>query len=141
MPRNEQAQFSAVVEELPRMLLWVRNHLARAKMDPRSSHRVELAAEESILNVIHYAYRGEKGVITLTFRQLHQGIEIAISDHGLPFDPLTQVASPDLSSPLETRQEGGLGVFLMRACVDDLRYAREGGANVLTLIKHFSQKK
>jgi anti-sigma regulatory factor (Ser/Thr protein kinase) len=141
MTLHEYAQFSAAVDELSRMLLWIRKHLTHAKMDHRASQKVELAAEEAILNVIRYAYQEKGGKIELTFRELTQGIEITILDHGPPFDPLTEAPSPDRSSPLEKRKEGGLGVFLMRACVDDLRYKREGQANILTLSKHFSQKK
>ena len=44
---------------------------------------------------------------------------------------------PDVESPVEERDIGGLGVSLMRATMDDVHYTREGTKNKLTLKKAF----
>jgi len=60
---------------------------------------------------------------------------IELRDHAPGFDP-TRVPPPDLTQPLEEREPGGLGVFLTRHMVDEMRYrALPGGGNELTLIK------
>ena len=48
--------------------------------------------------------------------------------------PLAQ-PTPDLDAPVEERPIGGLGLTLVRALVEEARYAREGPVNVLRLVK------
>jgi anti-anti-sigma factor len=45
------------------------------------------------------------------------------------------VPEPDLHTPLEDRQEGGLGIFLMRRMMDRVEFARVGDENVLTMVR------
>ena len=56
-------------------------------------------------------------------------------DSGKPFDPL-QKADPDVTLAAEDRAIGGLGIFLVKKTMDDMKYRYENGKNVLTLYKH-----
>lgn len=141
MAPHARAHFSSSINELSRMLFWIRKHLTDAGIDASAAQKIEVASEEAIVNAIRHAYRDQEGRIDLFFTSNPQGVEISIVDRGPPFDPLTGAPTVDLTNPLEERKEGGLGIFLMRRCVDDVRYRREEGANVLTLIKHFSRTK
>jgi anti-sigma regulatory factor (Ser/Thr protein kinase) len=40
-----------------------------------------------------------------------------------------------VTAPLEEREVGGLGVMLVKQLMDDVRYARLDGKNVLTIRK------
>ena len=132
--------FHANIKELPKMLLWIRSHLIEAGMDAGSIQKIELASEEAIVNVIHHGYKDKGGKIELSFDRLPNQVEISIADQAPPFDPLAAAPPADLDSPLEERQIGGLGIYLMRECLDGLRYRRENGLNILTLIKRLSTK-
>ena len=55
-------------------------------------------------------------------------------DSGIPFNPLDRT-DPDVSLPAEEREIGGLGIFMTRKSMDDVRYEFRDGQNVLTLIK------
>ena len=57
---------------------------------------------------------------------------IEIADDGIPFNILTR-DEPDLDSGIEERSVGGLGIFFVRRLVQEIRYRREGGRNILTL--------
>ena len=61
-------------------------------------------------------------------------IAIELSDDGAPFDPMTDAPAPDLHAALNDRLIGGLGIHLIREMVDDIKYRRETGRNLLTLI-------
>ncbi|HSR11121.1 MAG TPA: ATP-binding protein, partial [Thermodesulfobacteriota bacterium] len=52
---------------------------------------------------------------------------------GAPFDP-TSIPPPDVRLPLSRRAPGGLGFFLVRNMVNEIRYRRDGDRNVLTLL-------
>ena len=43
------------------------------------------------------------------------------------------VEEPDVVSPLSERAYGGLGIFIVRKLVNDVRYTYENGQNVLTI--------
>ena len=64
-------------------------------------------------------------------------IKIVLIDHGEPFDPAS-IPMPDLKADLSERKIGGLGIFLMRKLMDEVRYEShpETNSNTLTMIKH-----
>ena len=59
---------------------------------------------------------------------------IAFSDSGGPFDPLKK-ADPDVTLPAEEREIGGLGIFMTKKTMDEVRYEYKDGQNRLTLVK------
>lgn len=96
---------------------------------------VRLVAEEVLTNIVKYAHVGsEEGVVELRLSASLESLRMEIRDEGAAFNPL-DAPLPDLKSPLEEREIGGLGVHLVKSLVDDASYAREGGVNVLVLIK------
>ena len=65
-------------------------------------------------------------------------IDFIISDSGQPFDP-TDKGEVDTTLSAEERQIGGLGIHLVRELMDSINYERQGGKNVLTLIKNLKK--
>jgi anti-sigma regulatory factor (Ser/Thr protein kinase) len=55
-------------------------------------------------------------------------------DRGREFNPL-EIAEPDLETPIEDRQLGGLGIHLVKNMVDLAEYRRDGDRNILLLRK------
>ncbi|HWP60386.1 MAG TPA: ATP-binding protein [Candidatus Acidoferrales bacterium] len=96
---------------------------------------VTLALEEVLTNIISYAF-DDDGEHKIRIRlSLDEGVLTAeVEDDGRPFDPL-RVPAPELSSPLEKRPVGGLGIHLIRGLMDELEYRRVRGRNVLRLKK------
>ena len=56
-------------------------------------------------------------------------VKVVVNDSGSPFDPRS-APDPNLSTSVEDREIGGLGLFLMRKIATDLYYARDGGHNL-----------
>lgn len=126
------SSFPASIQELHSILQWVRGQLAG--LDRTAIGRVELATEEALVNIINYAKVEQ---IDVEVKNLHDGrIEIAIKDQGPPFNPLKH-KGPDLVSPLEERNEGGLGIYFIRECMDEVRYFRDRHTNTLVLVKRY----
>ncbi len=139
-----QKIFLAQVEQLRSMLEWIRTCLAKMEWDASTLRKVDLASEEALINIIRHAYRGQSEKIEIEVKLFPKShAEITIRDNGPPFNPL-KAEQPDLSSSLEQREAGGLGIYLMRQSMDEVRYRRDGDKNILTLVKkanHSSQKK
>ena len=96
---------------------------------------LRIVAEEVLTNVAKYAFEpGCVPALELCVELGEAECVLEFRDHGRPFDPLAAPA-PDLERPPEERPEGGLGLALVRALVDDASYRRDGGANVLRLVK------
>jgi anti-sigma regulatory factor (Ser/Thr protein kinase) len=60
-------------------------------------------------------------------------VEVTVADDGPAFDPLAR-PDPVVTEPLERRQPGGLGIALVKALMDEVRYERTT-RNVLTIRK------
>ena len=61
-------------------------------------------------------------------------ITIRFEDGGVHFNPLEQ-GNPDTELSWKKRRIGGLGIFLLRRRMDDVRYAYENHKNVLNIEK------
>lgn len=133
----QQHTCKAALHSLPDLLGFVRSQLARTRLTPAESRKVEVSLEEALVNVIRYAYPAQAiGEIELAC-QLEPGKKIIfiIKDQGKPFNPLQHHAKVHLLASLEEREEGGLGIFIMRQYMDEVSYERHGSYNILTLIK------
>ena len=95
-----------------------------------------VAIEEVFVNIAHYAYGGGDGDMTLGigFDDTTRNITFAMSDRGVPFDPLKK-PDPDITLSAEEREIGGLGIFITKKTMDLVTYSYEDGKNVLTMIK------
>ena len=108
---------------------------SEAKLDQPACMNFRLAIEEAVVNVISYAYPGEKDKeITISAEYDAQKIKVEITDSGIAFDP-TSKQTPDTSLPLEERPVGGLGIFLVKQLMTEVTYCRSGNKNILTMIK------
>jgi len=95
--------------------------------------KIELAAEEALVNVFRYAYPEHPGDVEITCRLEGKRLAIEIVDSGIPFDA-TAMAVQEATGGDHEREPGGLGIFLMKRVMDEVRYRRENDRNILTLI-------
>ena len=96
---------------------------------------MRLIAEEALTNVLKYAYpENEPGGAKVTLSVDTKEVGLEIRDHGRPFDPLAK-PPPELDAPIEEREEGGLGIHLIKSLADGVAYVREGETNVLRITK------
>jgi anti-sigma regulatory factor (Ser/Thr protein kinase) len=86
--------------------------------------------------VIEHAYQGvTDGEIEVRCGMQGETLTIMILDHGKSFDP-SSVRPPNIQADLSERQVGGLGIYLMRKLMDEVRYEKLGKkGNLLTLTK------
>jgi len=95
---------------------------------------IELAAEEALVNIFNYAYKGREGDVEIICKlDNSNNLIIEITDSGEPFNILS-VADPDIRADISERQPGGLGVFLMKKLMDSIQYRYQGNKNILRLI-------
>ena len=135
---EKEMLFDADVEKLYDALALVENQLDRAGCGKKEKKQISMAVEEIFVNIASYAYPPEirDGKIRIRTEVWKQTATVTISDSGAPYNPLEK-ADPDLSMGVEERQHGGFGIFMVKKAMDDVRYERRDGHNILTIRKQF----
>ena len=106
---------------------------------PKTNAQLMLVCEELFVNVCTYGF--PKGMplqpvkITVAFDAKLGCLHVVFLDRGIAYNPL-QYESKTVD-PADEKREGGLGLLLVRKYVDDIRYNRSDGMNVLRITKHF----
>ncbi|MBQ5573309.1 MAG: ATP-binding protein [Bacteroidaceae bacterium] len=104
-------------------------------LSPDIVFNLNLVLEEAVVNVINYAYpKEEHQSIYLSAKLLEDSIVFVLTDTGLEFDP-TKAPDADITLSADDRPIGGLGIFLIRQIMNEVKYERIDGKNVLTLEK------
>jgi anti-sigma regulatory factor (Ser/Thr protein kinase) len=98
------------------------------------AYDIELAVDEITTNVVKHAYKKNAGRIWVTCYRLGKEFYVIIKDEGKPFDPST-TPPPDLTSELEKRKVGGLGIYFVRRVITRMGYEYRDGMNIVTLVK------
>ena len=98
---------------------------------------IDIAVEELFVNIASYAYDGKSGPATVqvTIHKDPLTAEIIFIDNGKQYDPLAK-PDPDVTLAAKDRTKGGLGIFMVKNSMDDVKYEYKDGKNVLTLIKN-----
>ena len=124
------------ISEINKLAIFIEELGEELGLMPNMIFNLNLVLEEAVSNVILYAYPEEKQhEIILTANMSDKNLIFVLLDTGKEFDP-TQVPDADVTLSAEERQIGGLGIFLIRQIMNEVKYQRIEGKNILTLIKH-----
>ncbi|MCQ2427939.1 MAG: SpoIIE family protein phosphatase [Clostridia bacterium] len=126
--------FPASLDALSDVLAFTEAELNKADCSPKAAMQIAVAAEEIFVNIAHYAYPGESGKMKLGITVDNGVARLNFRDYGVPFNPLKK-ADPDITLDADSRQIGGLGIFMVKKTMDEVRYERKGAQNVLTIKK------
>ena len=123
------------ISEISRLYDFIEELGNEFSLSPDVTFNLNLVLEEAVVNIINYAYPKEGHESIYLSARLHEGsIVLVLTDTGKEFDP-TMVPDADISLSAEDRQIGGLGIFLIRQIMNEVKYERIEGKNILTLEK------
>lgn len=108
---------------------------ARAQGVPEKAiFGLALALEECASNIVNHAFQGDpRQSFQVLFERFGDVFVIELRDHGPEFDP---TKAPQRQRPVqEDDPPGGWGIQLVRHYLDEIRYRREAGENILRLHK------
>ncbi len=126
----------ARTEKLDEVLAFVDEKLEKLDCPVKVQMQLDVAVEELFVNIASYAYAPGEGMATIRFDAESDGAMAAITfiDEGIPYNPLDN-PDPDTSLKAEDRQIGGLGIYMVKKSMDDVKYEYRDGKNVLTIRK------
>ncbi len=127
------------IQSLPLVNEWIEQCCEEAGLGLDWVMKFQLVIEEMVSNVIFYAYdsQQQEAAIELRFTWEAGTVSILLRDWGKPFDP-TAKEDPDITLSVDDRPIGGLGIFMVKQLMDEVRYERVGSSNLLTLQKRIN---
>ena len=131
-----EKSFDAKIAHIHPMLGWIKEQLSSDKVPGGVLKKLELAAEEALVNIIYHAYKNEGGQIFIDLNVEPGKVELMLIDQGPAFNPLKHIHKKE-DVPLMKRKEGGLGILFIRKCTDEVHYKRVGKENRLKMVVQF----
>ena len=123
------------VGELERVNQFVEEIGEELGLDMELQMNLNLVMEEMVVNVISYAYpEGTEASIELLAESDGKEVTFVLSDSGKPFDP-TAKEDADLDVNPMDREQGGMGILIVKNIMNEVSYQRLGDMNQLTMKK------
>lgn len=124
------------IQQIPQLADFVETIADEKRLSQNLAMSLNLALEEAVTNVILYAYPdGADGLVDIEAILKEHTLEFIITDSGIPFDP-TAAPDADVNLSAEERPIGGLGIYLVRQLMDEVKYHRIDGKNILSMTKN-----
>lgn len=126
----------SVVDNMEKVTSFVDERLETVECPVKVQMKIDIAIDEIFSNIARYAYSPKTGLVTVQIEVLKEPLTACITfiDQGTPYNPLSE-PDPDTSLPVEERQIGGLGIYMVKKSMDDVSYEYREGKNILTIKK------
>ncbi len=126
-------------ENLDKVLEFINGELLKFECEEMLLTKIDIAVEEIFVNISSYAYEnpGEVEIKCNVFEDSFMA-EIELIDSGKPYNPLKR-DNPDINLSVDERKIGGLGIFMTKQFMDEVKYRFEDGKNILTIYKKINK--
>ena len=122
-----EAQARAQPQEISALGVRVEDFLQSAGVDARARYHAAMLLEELLSNLgTHGGAPDAPARVCIVVEAAH--VRVELRDQGAAFDPRS-APEPDLSTSIEDRQIGGLGLLFLRKFAVDIGYERDGAQN------------
>lgn len=112
--------------------------LKRINVAPSDENKIVLATDEALSNIVEHAYAFDKsGYIDINVEVDPKQFQIRIINGGRDFD-IEKAKIKDIVEHIKQGKRRGLGIFLMRRIMDEVKYSFKNGQNQLILIKYLT---
>lgn len=99
-----------------------------------------VVVDEIFSNIVKYGFKDHNVdnyiIIDLDMDLNKRNIKLTFKDNGIPFNPLEN-DDPNISLSLNDREEGGLGIFIVKKMMDKVTYEYKDDNNILTIEKKY----
>ena len=130
-------RYEKIVDVVPEnqdiLTAFVEGILAPMEGSMKSQMQINIAIDEIYSNIVKFSGATEVTLI-VEVRKATLSARLTFIDNGKPYDPIKQ-ADPDVTLPLEEREIGGLGIFIVKKTMDSVCYRRNGDKNELAITK------
>lgn len=119
--------------------------ISRSALQRRDANKVVLAVDEAIANTIRHGNAGRHDSrVEVTIDADTERFTVRVRDTGTVFDiarKAEETVDMDLQAHIAAGHRHGLGLFIMRRVMDEVRYvSKQGEKNELTLVKYIASR-
>ena len=135
----KELTISATIENIERVTDFVNEQLESLGCSMKAQMQIDIAIDELVGNIAHYAYHPENGFATTVRVEVMDNpmaVVITFMDNGVPYDPLAN-EDPDITLSADERGIGGLGIYIVKKSMDEITYEYKDGKNILKIRKNF----
>lgn len=105
------------------------------------SDKAALAVEEALTNVMEHAYHGENThKLQIIFELKGERFQVRIVHNGDQVTHSDIAGAEDLSNYYRQKKKGGLGIILMRKCMDEVTYKSGRRQNECCMVKYLRKE-
>jgi serine/threonine-protein kinase RsbW len=127
--------FKRQISSISKIFDFVSDILASYKVEESISFSINLAIEELFTNCVKYGHNPTGDFIIDIEKSGNTLIVNLIDLTSIEFD-VSKTPNADVTSKLEDRKIGGLGLHLVKKMVDKLEYKYSDGKSIITLTKN-----
>lgn len=129
----------AKIEDIENVTAFVEDELSKIGCPMKAVVQISVAIDEIFSNIVKYGYQGKPGPVTVSVEAMEDPKRAVVRfvDEGIPYNPLLN-EDPDISLNAEERTIGGLGIYVVKKTMDDVRYVYENDHNILTIEKKYN---
>lgn len=133
----KELTISATLENIETVTAFVDAQLEEMGCPMKAQMQIDIAIDELFSNIARYAYTPGTGEATVRVDKSDcpTAAVITFIDCGKPYNPLAK-KDPDITLSAEERQIGGLGIFMVKKSMDDMKYEYKDGQNILCIKKN-----
>lgn len=137
--KSSELRIKSKTENLSVIRDFVSENALTAGIPLTTVENIMLAVDEACTNIIKHAYKSSpEGEIIINIEYNKEKFTITIIDYGKSFEP-ERVPLPDLQKYYREHKVGGLGIYLMKSLMDDVKYTSVPGKyNQVLLSKNIS---
>lgn len=134
-----EGQFRRDFDSLAEIFALTERFFAGEGIDSEHLFTVNLAVEELFTNMVKFNPGGDEQIL-LQLQHADHTVRVRLCDRGVtPFD-VTVPRAIDRDAPVEQREAGGLGLYLVQQMVDSLDYVHRDGVTTVTFTKGLGEK-
>ena len=126
----------AMIENMNTVTAFVDDFLDQIACPMKSRIQINIVIYEIFVNICHYAYKDSVGAVTVRVESGNtpKAVFLTFTDNGIPYNPL-DTEDPDITLSSEERKIGGLGIYLVKKNMDEMKYEYVNQQNRLWMEK------
>ncbi len=120
--KTKKLKVKSKTENLSIIRDFISSSAYEAGMKSDAVENIILAVDEACTNIIRHAYKSvPDGELIIKTKSTASRFVVSITDYGKSFEP-EMIPEPDLQKYYRQRRVGGLGMYLMKTLMDDVKY-------------------
>ena len=121
--------------ELENIFSFLEDSGEKFHVNEKNLHDIELSVEEIFTNMVRHN-SGSDQAIEISIESDNDQILTSVTDHEeQPFD-LTKTGEINFDKYIAEKRSGGLGIFLVKKLMDDVKFEHRNGVSKITIIKN-----